>query len=201
MRLSSRTAPDVSRSSAKTSAMSPPLARAAPSTRSKVCGSMSGASAWVRTDTGGIVTVVPRSASDAPALSLPAGLHGSITLTVSDADTALALGSGDVSVLGTPRLVALCEEASCQAIAGRLLPGQTSVASRLQFDHLAPVGVGASVVAEATLDRVEGRRLVFTITASLRSDAYPGLIGAGRLTRVLVDREKFLTRANCAAGD
>ncbi len=160
--------------------------------------SISGASDWGGGDTSGIVTVVPRSASDAPAVNVAPGLHASVTLTVSDEDTAERLRSGDVPVLGTPRLLALCEEASCRAVSGRLAPGQTSVASRLQFDHLAPIGVGAQVVAEATLDRVEGRRLIFTITASLRSDDYPGLIGAGRLTRVVVDRAKFLGRANCA---
>lgn len=123
----------------------------------------------------------------------------SVALTVTDADTAPALRSGDVPVLATPRLIALCEEASCLVAADLLGPGQTTVASRLQFDHLAPVAVGATVVAEATLERVEGRRLLFTVTASLRSDAYPGLVGAGRLARVLVDRAKFLAKANCVS--
>ena len=122
-------------------------------------------------------------------------------LDVTDADTAVALGSGDVPVLGTPRLVALCEEASCRAVGGHLGPGRTSVASRIQFDHLAPVPVGAAVTAEATLERVEGRRLVFTVSVRLRSDAQAGLVGAGRLTRVLVDRAKFMAKAAGASCD
>ncbi|HEY5244298.1 MAG TPA: hotdog domain-containing protein [Acidimicrobiales bacterium] len=126
---------------------------------------------------------------------LASGLCARVSLTVTDADTARALRSGDVPVLGTPRLVALCEEASCRALDGHLGPGRTSVASRIQFDHLAPVAVGATVVAEATLERVEGRRLGFTISVSRRTNDESALVGAGRLLRVLVDREKFLAKA------
>ncbi len=147
---------------------------------------------------------MPRSSSEAPAKldpGLTAGLSASVHLDVTEADTALALGSGDVPVLGTPRLVALCEEASCRAISGRLGAARTTVASRIQFDHLAPVPVGAAVTAEATLERVEGRRLVFTVSVRLRSDAQAGLVGAGRLTRVLVGRSKFMAKAAGAACD
>lgn len=115
-----------------------------------------------------------------------------VDLVVTDADTALSLHSGDVPVLGTPRLVALCEEASCRVLEGRLPQGQTSVATRVQFDHLAPVGIGSAVAAEATIERVEGRRLTFTVSASDAS----GLVGAGKVTRVLVDTASFLAKAH-----
>ena len=88
-------------------------------------------------------------------------------------------------MLATPRLVALCEEASCLAIEGHLPDNCTSVAKRLQFDHLVPVGVGGTVWAEATLDRIEGRRLVFTLSVSESA----GLVAAGKLIRVIVDRD------------
>ena len=127
------------------------------------------------------------------------GLSCRIDLAVTDADTALAFGSGHVPVLATPRLVALCEQASCMVVAPRLAPGRTTVATRVQFDHLAPVAVGATVTAEATLERVEGRRLIFTLSAMLRSDARDGLVGAGRLTRVVVDEAAFLAKAGSLA--
>jgi fluoroacetyl-CoA thioesterase len=57
------------------------------------------------------------------------------------------------------------------------------------------VAIGATVVAEATLERVEGRRLGFTISVSRRTNDESALVGAGRLLRVLVDREKFLAKA------
>ena len=91
-------------------------------------------------------------------------------------------------MLATPRLVALCEEASCLAIEGHLPENGTTVAKRLQFDHLVPVGVGGTVWAEATLDRIEGRRLVFTLSVSESG----GLVAAGKLVRVIVDRGIFL---------
>lgn len=126
---------------------------------------------------------------------MPAGLAASVSLTVAEEDTATRLRSGDVPVLGTPRLVALCEEASCRALEGHLPGERTSVASRVQFDHLAPVPVGATVTAEATLERVEGRRLTFTVAVTGRSAERTGLVAAGRLTRVLVDRGAFLVKA------
>jgi predicted thioesterase len=124
-------------------------------------------------------------------VTLEPGRSGRASLVVGDQDTAAALGSGDVEVLATPRLISLCEEATLQAVSGELGTGQTSVGVRVQFDHLAPVRVGSHVTAEAVLEKVEGRRLVFTVTAT---DA-AGLVGAGRVTRVIVDIESFLAKA------
>ena len=119
---------------------------------------------------------------------LQPGLAGRATLVVTDADTALALRSGSVPVLGTPRLISLCEEAACRAVDDLLEPGHTTVGMRIQFDHLAPTAVGATVTAEATLERVEGRRLTFTVSANDEG----GLVGAGKVTRVVVEAERFL---------
>jgi predicted thioesterase len=119
------------------------------------------------------------------------GLAAQVTIKVTDADTALSLGSGDVPVLGTPRVVALAEEAAVLAISGRLGKDETSVGMRVQLDHLAPSAVGAKVTADATLEKCEGRRLTFTV--SITDDR--GLIAAGKVTRVIVDREKFLDKA------
>ena len=119
--------------------------------------------------------------------------HGSsatIEMEVTDADTAIQIRSGDVPVLATPRLVALFEEAAVTAIAGQLPEGQTSVGMRVQVDHLAPTAVGTVVTAEATLERVDGRRLQFTVSA--RDPR--GLVGAGKVTRVVVDTERFLDK-------
>ncbi len=106
--------------------------------------------------------------------------------------TASHLGSGDVDVLATPVLVTLCEQASHRAVAGELTPGTTTVGMRVQFDHLAPVAVGNVVTAEATLDKVEGKRLTFNVSASDSA----GLVGAGKVTRVVVEVEAFLSKAH-----
>ena len=124
-------------------------------------------------------------------MPLTPGLHGSAKLVVSHEDTALALRSGDVPVLGTPRLIALVEEAAMTAVGDRLPAGQTTVGMRVQVDHLAPTSVGSSVAAEATLERVEGRRLTFTVSVT---DSC-GLVAAGKVTRVVVETERFLDKA------
>jgi predicted thioesterase len=118
------------------------------------------------------------------------GMRGIATMVVGDADTSVAMRSGEVAVLATPRIVALCEEATCAAVAGRVGPGATTVGMRVQIDHLHPTAVGQSVEAEAILDKIEGRRLVFTVSAS---DA-KGLVAAGKVTRVVVDIDKFLAK-------
>ena len=119
------------------------------------------------------------------------GLTASITLTVRDADTAVAMGSGDVPVLATPRLVALVEEASVKALGERLGPDKTSVGYEVQLAHLSPTPVGAEVTADATLESIEGRRLTFRVAVT---DAR-GLVSAGRVTRVVVLRDRFIERA------
>jgi fluoroacetyl-CoA thioesterase len=121
-------------------------------------------------------------------VTLETGERAEIKLTVSDDDTANAMSSGDVPVLATPRVVALCEEATVAAIDGRLSPGQTTVGMRVQLDHLQPNAVGSTVTAEAVLEKVEGRLLLFTV--SVRD--HRGLVACGKVTRVVVDRERFL---------
>ena len=101
------------------------------------------------------------------------------------------MASGDVPVLATPRVVALCEEAACAALVGHLGAGETSVGMRVQLDHLSPTAVGGKVKAEATLEKVEGRRLIFTVSVSDNR----GLIAAGKVTRVVVNVERFLDKA------
>lgn len=124
-------------------------------------------------------------------MPLSPGLHGSAKLVVADADTAIALHSGEVPVLGTPRLIALCEEATLVAVGDELPSGQTTVGMRVQIDHLAPTHVGSAVAAEATLEKVEGRRLTFTVSVS----DHGGLVAAGKVTRVVVETERFLDKA------
>ena len=124
-------------------------------------------------------------------MAIEVGLRGDASLVVSEADTAVALRSGSVEVLATPRVIALCEEATVAALFERLPADQTTVGMRVQLDHLHPTAIGQKVFAEAVLERIEGRRLTFTVSAS---DA-KGLVAAGKVTRVLVDVERFLAKS------
>jgi len=123
-------------------------------------------------------------------VTLETGMRGTASLLVQEADTARAMRSGEVDVLGSPRLIALCEEATVNAIENALEPGSTSVGMRVQFDHLQPTPIGAEVHADAVLERIDGRRLKFTVSA--RDSG--GIVAAGKITRVVVDLHRFMSR-------
>ncbi|MBQ0896803.1 hotdog domain-containing protein [Micromonospora purpureochromogenes] len=126
--------------------------------------------------------------SDTP---FPTGLTARVELTVTDADTAQAVGSGDVPVLGTPRLLALAEAATVAATATHLPAGSTTVGSRVELEHRAATPVGRTVVAQARLTEVAGRRLVFEVTVTDGGET----VAEGRVERALVDRQRFVARA------
>lgn len=122
------------------------------------------------------------------------GSNATIELVVTEADTAIAHRSGDVPVLATPRVIALCEQAAFTAVAPDLEPGQTTVSMKVQIDHLAPSAVGKTVIAEAAVEKIQGRRILFTV--SVHDDH--GLIAVGRVTRVVVAVDDFLAKATGA---
>lgn len=126
------------------------------------------------------------------------GQSATLEFEVTGADTAEAVGSGDLPVLGTPRLLAWCEAATCAALAGSLEPGQTSVGTRVALEHLAASVVGERVSVEATVVYVDGRLVRFHVAATDRSAGR--LVGSGEVTRVVVDAERFLGRVSRPAG-
>ena len=119
---------------------------------------------------------------------LEPGLDATVQDRVTESMTAVAFGSGDVPVLGTPAVLALAERAACAAIEGRLDEGDTTVGSAVELAHLAPTPVGSSVRARARLTRVDGRKLEFEFSVSDDS----GEVARGRHGRVIVSREEFL---------
>jgi predicted thioesterase len=124
-------------------------------------------------------------------MPLQPGLSARVELTVTDADTAQALGSGDVPVLGTPRLVALAEAATVAATAAQLERGATTVGTRVEFDHTAASAVGRRITVLAVLSKVDGRRLVFDIVVRDGQEQ----VAEGRVERMVVDRQRFLAKA------
>ena len=122
---------------------------------------------------------------------LKPGLTGTTHRTVSAADTAETLGSGDVAVFGTPALIAMLEEAAVAALAGVLPAELTSVGVYLEVHHLAATPPGMAVSAQATITTVDERSVTFEVTAA---DAVEP-IGRGIHRRVLVNRARFQQRA------
>jgi fluoroacetyl-CoA thioesterase len=118
------------------------------------------------------------------------GLKLARHLEVEEGHTAVALGSGDVPVLGTPALLALAEGSCVDAIKDDLDDGQTSVGTWAEIEHLTPTPVGRTVCAHATLIGHHGRRLEF----SVKIDQDGETVAKIRHRRVLVDRERFLSK-------
>jgi len=123
-------------------------------------------------------------------VNVEVGLRADVSLVVTDADTAIALSGGSVPVLATPRVVGLVEEAAVLAVEDALEPGTTTVGMQVQLEHLSPTPVGGKVRAEATVEKINGRRIVFTVQVNDER----GLVAVGRVTRVIVDPERFLEK-------
>lgn len=121
---------------------------------------------------------------------LAPGLRAEVRHTVTPADCADSIASGSVRVLSTPHLIALLEQAALTAVAPHLAPGETSVGTRVEVEHLDACPPGVEVVSEAELLRVEGRRLRFAVAVR----AGEIVLGRGAHERVIVNRERFLSR-------
>jgi fluoroacetyl-CoA thioesterase len=118
-----------------------------------------------------------------------------LTFTVTDADTAIAVGSGTLPVLGTPRLLAWLEAATCAALEPTLADGATSVGTRVELEHTAASAVGQQVEVTASSTYADGRLHRFTVAARHVSGTGGGrVVGTGEITRVVVDGERFLSR-------
>lgn len=118
------------------------------------------------------------------------GLKHVSTVTVSAANTALTMGSGDMEVFATPAMVALMENAAMNAVAPHLPEGSTTVGAMTETSHIKPSALGETVNAEAVLEEIDGRKLTFKVTASDSK----GTIGEGKHIRYIVDRERFLSK-------
>lgn len=122
-------------------------------------------------------------------------LSATSSFTVTDDDTAAALGSGALPVLATPRLLAWAEATTCAAIEPALSDfgeGSTSVGTRVSLEHLAASPVGAEVEVTAEPAYVDGRLHRFSVVARHRGELRP--VATGEVTRVIVETDRFLAR-------
>ncbi len=124
-------------------------------------------------------------------MTIEVGLCASGSFTVGDADTAAALGSGDVPVLATPRLIAWSEAVAVRALSGHIADDATTVGTRIELDHTTGSLVGTDVMIDVVLSTVDGRSLRFDVHAWQGADV---TIARGTISRALVNRERFLGR-------
>ena len=112
--------------------------------------------------------------------------------TVTDANTAASLGSGALSVFGTPFLAAMMENAAFTLMQKDLPEGKSSVGTKLDISHVSPSPVGMAVraVAEVTAISENGKMVDFKVTGYDEA----GLIGEGTHQRAVITVERFMDK-------
>lgn len=123
---------------------------------------------------------------------LTEGIKGKIETIVTESNTAKAMGSGALDVFATPSMIALMEETAWKSVEKYLDEGSGTVGTLLQITHDAPTPLGMKVWCESELVEIDGRRLIFSITAFDEA----GKIGQGRHERFIINNEKFQAKAN-----
>jgi predicted thioesterase len=129
-------------------------------------------------------------------MPLAVGMRGEASLVVGEAHTAAAFGAGGVRVFGTPMLIGLMENAAWRLVQPEMNVGETTVGTLVNIRHLAATPVGAAVTAAAELIQIDGRRLVFRVSAHDERQ----LIGEGTHERARVLLDLFLARVQNSQG-
>lgn len=127
------------------------------------------------------------------------GAGATLTRTVRTTDTAEAVGSGDVPVLATPRLLAWLEATTVMALRG-LAPDRTSVGTNVTLAHLRATPVEATVTCTARVVGADERTVTLAVEASEHVDGGRLVVARGEVVRAIVDRERFLARAGAGGG-
>lgn len=118
-------------------------------------------------------------------------LHAQALALVSSENTAITVRSGSLEVFATPSMIALMEKATCSACADLLDEGETTVGIAVNVSHERASGLGTLVKAQAVLTAVDGRKLMFEVTAM---DERQNIIGKGTITRFVVNSEQFMSK-------
>lgn len=93
-------------------------------------------------------------------------------------------------MFATPAMILLMEGAAVNAIDALLPEGQASVGVEVNVKHLAATPIGFQVRAEAEVTSVEGRKVLFKVTAWDDQE----LIGEGTHTRFVIDKARYFAR-------
>jgi len=124
--------------------------------------------------------------------NLTTGKTFSSTTTVNANNIASSphMGSGDIDVFATPAMIALMENAAMLCVAQDLPNGFSTVGINISTTHQKASLLGEKITATATLIKIDGRKLSFTITAFDSK----GIIGVGLHERFIIDKEKFIAK-------
>lgn len=119
------------------------------------------------------------------------GMKGSCERIVSHEWTLSHVDPEWPAIFTTPAMIGMMEIASSHAVRPGLPPGSITVGIRIEVDHLKPVHVGATVIANSKLLEIDGRRLIFEVEA--RSGDH--VIGRGRVIQTIVEHARFTDKA------
>ncbi len=122
---------------------------------------------------------------------LEVGMKSTAETVVTLDNTAKAFCSGALEVFATPAMISLAEECCWKMIQPELEEGLGSVGSKINISHVAPSAIGATILCEATLLEIDGRKLTFEVMCSDEN----GLIGMGTHERYIINNEKFMAKA------
>lgn len=123
--------------------------------------------------------------------ALSPGAKGHFTLVVEPEHLAQRLKDPLLPpVLATPVMILMMENAAFNAIRDFLEPGESAVGTMIDIRHIAATPVGQRVTAEAEVTQVEGRRILFAVTARDEVEE----IGTGIHERAVVDLERLAKR-------
>lgn len=122
---------------------------------------------------------------------LKQGLLGKEQIIVNHRNCALSMGSGSLEVFATPSMIALMECAAANSVKNHLEPGKTTVGVSIDAKHVSATPLGMTVSCESELVEVDGKRLVFKITAYDKC----GVIGTANHERMIIDAKRFMEKA------
>ncbi len=111
-------------------------------------------------------------------------------LKVTENETAITMGSGDLEVYATPAMIALMENAAKSIVSPELPAGFTTVGIEMNVKHIKSSPVGASIECKAILTKIDNKKLFFNVEAS--DDQ--GIIGKGTHIRYIVNSDDFMAR-------
>ena len=121
--------------------------------------------------------------------SLVTGIHSTTKLTV-DRDRTIDFMGEEARVYATPMLVRDIEIACRELLLVHLDPGEDSVGTRVEIDHIAATLMGMSAEITVKLVELTGRAVTFEIEARDNVEA----ICRGRHSRFIVDVAKTAQR-------
>ena len=112
-----------------------------------------------------------------------------IKVGISATSTTKVCKENCASLMG-PAVVAYMEMAACYAVNGLLEEGLSTVGTRIDIAHIKASPIGETITATATLKEIDGRRLVFDVTARDSK----GEIANGTHERFIIKVDKFLAK-------